>query len=94
MREEQVLSLEEEIRRISGLTAQRLGIVDRGILKPGMAADIVILNPQTVIDRAEYIEPHQFPEGIEYVIVNGETVMAKGRPTGAKPGKAIFRPLP
>jgi N-acyl-D-amino-acid deacylase len=94
VREEQVLSLEDAIRRMSGLVAQRLGIVDRGILKQGMAADIVIFNPQTVIDRAEYIEPHQFPEGIEYVIVNGEIVVAKGRPTGAKPGKAIFRPLP
>jgi N-acyl-D-amino-acid deacylase len=54
----------------------------------------VIFNPQTSIDRAEYIVPHQFPEGIEYVIVNGVIVVVKGRPTGAKSGKAIFRPLP
>ncbi|MFZ0255729.1 MAG: D-aminoacylase [Gammaproteobacteria bacterium] len=94
VREEQVLSLEEAIRRMSGLAAQRLGITDRGLLREGMAADIVVFNPETVIDRAEYIEPHQFSEGIEYVIVNGAVVVAEGRPTGAKPGKAIVRPRP
>jgi N-acyl-D-amino-acid deacylase len=93
VREEKILSLEEAIRRMSGLAAQRLGIADRGLLRPGMAADIVVFNPETVIDRAEYIEPHQFPDGIEYVIVNGGVVMAKGRLTGAKPGKASFRPM-
>jgi N-acyl-D-aspartate/D-glutamate deacylase len=94
VREEQVLPLEDAIWRMSGLAAQRLGIADRGILRKGKAADIVIFNPQTVIARAEHIEPHRFPAGIEYVIVNAEIVVAKGRLTGAKPGKAIFHPLP
>jgi N-acyl-D-amino-acid deacylase len=56
-----------------------------------MAADIVIFNPETVIDKATYTQPHQFPEGISYVLVNGKIVVKNGLHTGAKPGKALFK---
>jgi len=91
VREEGVLSLEEAIRKMSALPAERLGLKNRGRLEKGFAADIVIFNPQTVIDKATYIEPHQFPVGINYVIVNGKTVVKDGAHTGAKPGKALFK---
>jgi N-acyl-D-amino-acid deacylase len=91
VREEQVLSLEQAVRKMTSLPAQRLGILNRGLLKAGMAADIVIFDPDTVIDKATYVNPHQFPEGINHVIVNGNVVVQNGEHTGAMPGKAIFK---
>jgi N-acyl-D-aspartate/D-glutamate deacylase len=91
VREEGVLSLEEAIRKMSALPADRLGLVDRGRIKKGLAADIVVFDPSTVIDKATYTKPHQFPEGINYVIVNGQIVVKDGVHTGAKPGKALFK---
>jgi len=91
VREEGVLSLEEAIRKMSALPADRLGLSDRGQLKKDLAADIVIFNPETVIDKATYTQPHQFPEGINYVIVNGKIVVKDGVHTGVKPGKALFK---
>jgi N-acyl-D-aspartate/D-glutamate deacylase len=91
VREEQILSLQEAIRKMTSLPAARLGLTDRGLLKKGRAADIVIFDPTTVIDKATYTVPHQFPEGINHVIVNGEPVVKEGIHTGAKPGKALFK---
>jgi N-acyl-D-amino-acid deacylase len=91
VREEQVMPLEEAIRKMSALPADRLGLNDRGRIKKGLAADIVIFNPETVIDKATYTEPHQFPDGINYVLVNGKIVVKDGKHTGAKPGKALFK---
>jgi N-acyl-D-amino-acid deacylase len=91
VREESVITLEEAIRKMSALPADRLGLKNRGRIKEDLAADIVIFNPNTVIDKATYTEPHQFPEGINYVIVNGKIVVKDGIHTGAKPGKALFK---
>jgi N-acyl-D-amino-acid deacylase len=90
VRDENVLKWEEAIRKMSALPAERLGLMDRGQLKKNMAADIVIFDPRTVIDKATYTNPHQFPVGINYVIVNGKIVVKEGAHTGAKPGKALF----
>jgi N-acyl-D-amino-acid deacylase len=91
VRQEKLLTLEEAIRKMTFLPAQRLGLADRGLLKAGMSADITIFNPDEIIDKATYLNPHQFPQGIDFVIVNGETVIRNGKHTGAKPGKALFK---
>ncbi len=91
VREERILFVQEAIRKMTSLPAARLGLIDRGLLKKGMAADIVVFDPDNVIDKATYTEPHQYPEGINYVIVNGTIVVNDGKHTGAKPGRALFR---
>ncbi len=94
VRDENVISLSEAIRKMTSLPAARLGLLDRGILKRGMAADIVIFDPQKVKDMATYVQPHQYPQGINYVIVNGKMVVEQGQHTGAKPGKALLKDIP
>jgi N-acyl-D-aspartate/D-glutamate deacylase len=91
VREEGVMSLEEAVRKMSAFPADRLGLNDRGRIKKDLAADIVIFEPKTVIDKATYTNPHQFPKGINYVIVNGKIVVKEGQHTGAKPGRALFK---
>ena len=86
---EGVISLENAIRKMTSLPAQTLGIRDRGLLKPGMYADITIFDPDKVIDRATYQDPIQFPEGIEYVIVNGTVTVEKGVHTGKRAGRVL-----
>jgi len=90
-RELNVLSLEETIRHITSSPAQRLGLTDRGLVKEGLTADLVVFDPQTIIDKATYSEPRQFPLGIDYVLVNGEIVVAKGKHTGVLAGRALPR---
>lgn len=90
VREEGVLSLEEAIRKMTSANAAKAFQWDRGLLRPGMWADITLFDPATVLDRATYERPHQYPVGIEYVIVNGQLVLERGRHTGARPG-AILR---
>ena len=90
-RELNVLSLEEIIRHITSSPAQRLGLTDRGLVKEGLTADLVVFDPQTIIDKATYSEPRQFPLGIDYVLVNGEIVVAKGKHTGVLAGRALPR---
>jgi dihydroorotase/N-acyl-D-amino-acid deacylase len=96
VREKQVLPLEEAVRRMTSATARRLSITDRGVLQPGMFADLVVFDPTAVADRATYEQPHQLPAGIRWVIVNGTMVMKDSVHTGAKPGRALrgpgFRP--
>jgi N-acyl-D-amino-acid deacylase len=87
VQEKKVLSLENAIRKITSLPAQRLMLFNRGILRPGMAADVVVFNPQTVTDLATYEEPTRFPRGIEVVIVNGEVVKSEGKHTGELAGE-------
>ena len=94
VREEGVLSLEDAIRRMTSMPARRFGILDRGLLKPGMWADITVFNPNTVIDRATFDDPHRFPEGIEYVIVNGEVTVDSSKYTGALAGRTLRRNRP
>ena len=92
VREEGVLTLENAIRKMTSFPAQRLGLLDRGLLKEGLWADVVIFDPETVIDKATYLDPHQFPEGILHVLVNGQIVVANGQQTGRLPGKVLRRP--
>jgi N-acyl-D-amino-acid deacylase len=87
--EEKVLSLEDAIRKFSALPAQRLRLTDRGVLKSGMWADIVIFDPATVRDLATFDNPNQLSEGMEYVLVNGMPVIDQSKMTGALPGKVL-----
>ena len=87
-----LLALEEAVRKMTSLPAQRLGLLDRGVIRKGMIADITIFNPKTVADRATYKDPHQYPTGINYVIVNGKIVIENGRHTGVLPGKVLKGP--
>jgi dihydroorotase/N-acyl-D-amino-acid deacylase len=89
VREEKVLTLEDAIRKFSALPAQRLRLADRGVLKAGMWADVVIFNPATVHDRATFDNPNQLSEGMDYVLVNGVPVIDQGKMTGTLPGKVL-----
>ncbi|MDQ2854355.1 MAG: amidohydrolase family protein [Chloroflexota bacterium] len=89
VRDEHLLSLEEAVRKMTGAPAARLGLADRGLLRDGLAADLVVFDPQRVRSNATYDAPRQFPDGIEYVAVNGELVVDAGVHTGALPGRAL-----
>ena len=89
VREEHVIPLEQAVHKMSGLTASQLHIKDRGLIKDGMAADLVIFDPATVADRATFTDPFQYPAGIPTVIVNGRVVLDNGRHTGERPGVVI-----
>lgn len=91
VREENYLSLPDAIRKMTSFPAQRLGIPDRGLLRDGFKADIVIFDPAKVRAPATRARPKQFPIGIEYVIVNGQIVVEDGQSTGALPGRALRR---
>src|SRR5271170_555707 len=89
VREERALTLEDAIRKFTALPAQRMRFTDRGVLKQGMAADIVIFDPATIRDLATYEQPNQLSQGMNYVLVNGVPVIADGKMTGALPGKVL-----
>jgi N-acyl-D-amino-acid deacylase len=91
-REEKILTLEEAIRKLSGLPATNLGLDHRGFVQEGMFADVVVFDPATVGDRATFDKPHQFSVGMKHVFVNGAQVLKDGEHTGAKPGKAVWGP--
>jgi N-acyl-D-amino-acid deacylase len=91
-RELRLLTLEQAVHRMTGLPAERFGLDGRGVIRPGAAADLVIFNPQTVIDRASFDAPTQPAAGIGLVVVNGATVLEEGRPTGARAGRVLRRP--
>ncbi len=76
---------------MTALPALRLGWKDRGVLRDGAYADLVLFNPQTVIDKATFAEPTVLPEGIEKVFVNGELVWSEGKATGARPGRVLTK---
>ncbi len=92
VREEKVLSLEDAIRKFSALPAQRMRFTDRGVLKAGMWADVVIFDPASVRDLATFEAPNQLSQGMDYVLVNGVPVIEQGRMTGALPGKVLRGP--
>lgn len=92
VREEKIITLEEAIRRMTSLPAQKFQLKDRGLLKEGMAADIVVFDEATVSDRSTFEQPHQFSVGFRYVIVNGELVIEEGTHTGRRSGKALYGP--
>lgn len=89
VREEKIMPLEEAIRKMTSLPAQKLGLMDRGLIREGAWADVVVFNPKRVIDEATYKNPHQYPKGIEYVLVNGEVVVDNEEHTGALCGKVL-----
>jgi N-acyl-D-amino-acid deacylase len=89
VRDERRLSLEEAVRKMTSAPAARLGLRDRGLLRDGYVADLVVFDPARVRSNATYDEPRQFPDGIEYVAVNGTLVVDGGRHTGALPGRAL-----
>jgi dihydroorotase/N-acyl-D-amino-acid deacylase len=92
VREDHALTLEDAIRKFSALPAQRMRLTDRGVLKQGMWADIVIFDPATIRDLATFEQPNQLSEGMDYVLVNGTPVVAEGTMTGALPGKVLRGP--
>lgn len=89
VRERGLLPLEDAIRKMTSLNAAKLGIRDRGLLQAGLFADITIFDPDRVMDRSTYEEPFQYAEGVEQVIVNGQIVLDQGKPTSARPGRAL-----
>ena len=86
---EGVVSLEQAVRSASGLPADILGLKDRGYLRPELAADIVVFDPKTIMDRATYDKPYEYSQGVRYVFVNGVPSVFEGTPTGALAGKAL-----
>jgi len=90
VREERILTLENAIRKMTSLPAQKLGLRDRGIIREGMRADITIFNPETITDKATYQNPHQYPDGIAYVIVNGKIAVREREHTGTLAGRVII----
>jgi N-acyl-D-amino-acid deacylase len=92
VREEKLLRLEEAIRKFTALPAERMRLADRGVLKSGMWADLVVFDPATVRDRATFAEPNQLSEGMRWVLVNGVPVIAEGKGTGKLPGQVLRGP--
>ena len=91
VREQKVISLEEAIHKMTGLAAHKLRWSDRGLIKEGYKADLVVFDPNTVIDRATYEAPHQYPVGIHHVVVNGRLVVHNDAHSGARPGRILGR---
>ena len=89
VREDKALTLEDAIRKMSALPAQRLRLTDRGVLKQGMWADVVVFDPETIRDRATFEAPNQLSEGMRFVLVNGVPVIQEGQMTKALPGKVL-----
>ena len=91
-RDEKIFPVSTAVHRMTGLAAEQMGIRDRGYLRERYIADLVVFNPETVKDNATYERPHQYPTGIEYVVVNGVTVLDPKGLTGARPGRPLFGP--
>ncbi|HXI28763.1 MAG TPA: amidohydrolase family protein, partial [Vicinamibacterales bacterium] len=91
VREQHVLTWEDAVRKMTALPANTIGMIDRGFVAPGMAADVTIFDPATVIDRATYEDPAQLSVGIRFVIVNGAVALRDGRPTGERGGRVLAR---
>lgn len=92
VRDEGLLTLEEAVRKMTSAPANRLGLADRGVIRPGMRADLVLFDPEAVRDQATFQEPERYPIGIEWVFVNGAAVIAENRPTDALPGRVLRGP--
>jgi dihydroorotase/N-acyl-D-amino-acid deacylase len=90
--DKRVITLEDAIRKMSSFPAARVGFSDRGVLRPGMKADLAVFDPANVRDKATYEQPHQYAEGFTYVIVNGQIVYENGAMTSARPGRVIYGP--
>ena len=86
---EKIMSLEEAVRKMTSAPAGKLGLEDRGVIKEGHWADLTVFDPETIADTATFLEPYQYPVGIEHVLVNGVSVISSGEHTGALPGKVL-----
>ncbi|HEX2061120.1 MAG TPA: amidohydrolase family protein, partial [Thermoanaerobaculia bacterium] len=91
VREEKLLTLEEAVRKMTSLAASRAGFKDRGVLREGMKADVVVFNPRTVQDLSTYEDPHRFSKGVAHVLVNGKATLRDGKMTGELPGRILRR---
>jgi N-acyl-D-amino-acid deacylase len=92
VRDLRLLSWEEGIRKMTSAPARRIGCLDRGIIRPGLLADLVVFDPDTLRDTATYENPRSYPEGVAFVAVNGTPVIEEHEPTGATPGRALREP--
>ena len=92
VRDEKVMPLEDAVRKATSAVATRLSIPDRGLLREGFFADIAVFDPNTIIDRSTFEQPHVLSEGVKFVFVNGALVVRDGRHTGAKPGRVLHGP--
>jgi N-acyl-D-amino-acid deacylase len=92
VREQRLITLEEAVRKASSQNAAKVRLYDRGILRPGMWADVAIFNPATIADKATYANPYQYATGMQYVLVNGTVVIDKGQHTGERPGAVLYGP--
>jgi N-acyl-D-aspartate/D-glutamate deacylase len=92
VRERKVLTLEEAVRKMTSFPAKRLALSDRGLLQPGMKADIAVFDPARVRDAATFEKTHQYAEGFSYVLVNGRLVLEDGAVTAARPGVVLYGP--
>ncbi len=92
VREEKVLTLEEAVRKSTSANAAKVRVFDRGLIRPGNWADITVFDPARIIDKATFESPHQYPVGIEYVVVNGTVVLDKGKHNGSRPGAIVYGP--
>jgi len=91
VRNERLFSLEEGVRKMTSLPARRMKVADRGALREGYAADIVVFDPETIADRATYEDPRRYPKGIEYVILNGQVAAERGKQTATRAGRLLRR---
>jgi N-acyl-D-aspartate/D-glutamate deacylase len=94
VRQQKLLSLEDAVRKMTSLNANKVGLRDRGLIKIGFAADIVIFNAETVIDQSTYTVPFAYPAGITYVVVNGQLTIKDGEHTGARAGRSLRKVAP
>ena len=92
VRDEKLLTLEEAVRKMTSLPAQRMRLWDRGVVRRGAAADLVVFDPATIRDTATFAQPRQYAEGVRWVAVNGQLVVDEGRITSARPGHALRGP--
>jgi N-acyl-D-amino-acid deacylase len=92
VREKKILTLEDAVRKMTAFPAARLGLTDRGLLRPGLKADIAVFDPARVRDTATYAQPHQYADGVSQVIVNGKVVFENGAMTDARPGRVLYGP--
>ena len=92
VRELKVITLEDAVWKMSGYPAKRLGLRDRGIVKEGLKADLVVFDPETVRDAATFTQPHQYAEGVSLVVINGQAAYENGRMTAARPGRILYGP--
>jgi len=92
VREQELLTLPDAVRKMTSLPAQRLGLTDRGLIRPGMKADLVVFDPEKIVDRAEFGDPHKHSGGIIHVVVNGTPALADGEMQPDRPGKILLGP--